>query len=81
MRNGRMRTTAFSLADDCRFAGALRKGTLDRARQRPSTGLIVWAAKRQVKIGSSGRYDMGEGIDCSNIGDAIRETLDGPASG
>lgn len=81
MHNSGMRTTV-SLADDVAAA-------VQRLRKERSIGLseavneLIRAglAKRQVANRFQQQtYDMGEGIDYSNIGDAI-ETLDGPASG
>ncbi|AMC59790.1 hypothetical protein RN08_2363 [Mycobacterium tuberculosis variant microti] len=81
MHNSGMRTTV-SLADDVAAA-------VQRLRKERSIGLseavneLIRAGltKRQVANRFQQRtYDMGEGIDYSNIGDAI-ETLDGPASG
>lgn len=81
MHNSGMRTTV-SLADDVAAA-------VQRLRKERSIGLSeavnelirAWLTKRQVANRFQQQtYDMGEGIDYSNIGDAI-ETLDGPASG
>lgn len=81
MHNSGMRTTV-SLADDVAAA-------VQRLRKERSIGLseavneLIRArlTKRQVANRFQQQtYDMGEGIDYSNIGDAI-ETLDGPASG
>lgn len=76
-----MRTTV-SLADDVAAA-------VQRLRKERSIGLSE-AVNELIRAGLTKRqvanrfqqqtYDMGEGIDYSNIGDAI-ETLDGPASG
>lgn len=80
MHNSGMRTTV-SLADDVAAA-------VQRLRKERSIGLseavneLIRAGltKRQVANRFQQQTDMGEGIDYSNIGDAI-ETLDGPASG
>lgn len=81
MHNSGMRTTV-SLADDVAAA-------VQRLRKERSIGLSE-AVNELIRAGLTKRqvanrfqpqtYDMGEGIDYSNIGDAI-ETLDGPASG
>lgn len=81
MHNSGMRTTV-SLADDVAAA-------VQRLRKERSIGLGE-AVNELIRAGLTKRqvanrfqqqtYDMGEGIDYSNIGDAI-ETLDGPASG
>lgn len=81
MHNSGMRTTV-SLADDVAAA-------VQRLRKERSIGLSE-AVNELIRAGLTKRqvanrfqqqtYDMREGIDYSNIGDAI-ETLDGPASG
>lgn len=81
MHNSGMRTTV-SLADDVAAA-------VQRLRKERSIGLSE-AVNELIRAGLTKRqvanrfqqqtHDMGEGIDYSNIGDAI-ETLDGPASG
>lgn len=80
MQNRGMRTTV-SLADDVAAA-------VQRLRRERSIGLsdavneLIRAglAKRDVSTPFRQKtYDMGEGIDYSNVADAI-ETLDGPAS-
>lgn len=79
MHNSGMRTTV-SLADDV-AAGRLRKERSIGLSEAVNELIRAGLTKRQVANRFQQQtYDMGEGIDYSNIGDAI-ETLDGPASG
>lgn len=81
MHNSGMRTTV-SLADDVAAAvQRLRKERSIRLSEAVNELIRAGLTKRQVANRFQQQtYDMGEGIDYSNIGDAI-ETLDGPASG
>lgn len=81
MHNSGMRTTV-SLADDVAAAvQRLRKERSIRLSEAVNELIRAGLTKRQVANRFQQQtYNMGEGIDYSNIGDAI-ETLDGPASG